>query len=280
VSRAGTRETGTPKYARVAARVRDQIADGSLLPGDSAPSGAALARATGYSIVTCRRALQTLAADGVLVPGPSRNARLRVPASIPTAGGQAVADAARALSAGLATRRRAAGLTQPQLAERVGLSITTIGHAETGRLWQSRSFWEHADKELGADGELLALLDAYRAAATNRLSPTADPPGIEATPVPQPSAAAPPVPESILIVWSDGVITALPVDRAHSQDLAALGPPDSGAAAPYSLGRLQEPPAHGRGHYDSSFTMKTYVHASDEDLKQGRQALAKIHRLA
>ena len=28
------------------------------------------------------------------------------------------------------------------------------------------------------------------------------------------------------------------------------------------------------GHYDSSFTMKTYVH---EDLKQGRQALAKIH---
>jgi integrase len=33
------------------------------------------------------------------------------------------------------------------------------------------------------------------------------------------------------------------------------------------------------GHYDSSFTMKTYVHASDDDLKQGRQALAKIHRL-
>jgi integrase len=33
------------------------------------------------------------------------------------------------------------------------------------------------------------------------------------------------------------------------------------------------------GHYDSSFTMKTYVHASDEDLKQGRQALAKIHRI-
>jgi integrase len=34
------------------------------------------------------------------------------------------------------------------------------------------------------------------------------------------------------------------------------------------------------GHYDSSFTMKTYVHASDEDLKQGRQALAKIHHIA
>jgi integrase len=33
------------------------------------------------------------------------------------------------------------------------------------------------------------------------------------------------------------------------------------------------------GHYDSAFTMKTYVHASDDDLKQGRQALGKIHRI-
>ena len=33
------------------------------------------------------------------------------------------------------------------------------------------------------------------------------------------------------------------------------------------------------GHYDSSFTMKTYVHASADDLKQGRQALAKIHHV-
>jgi hypothetical protein len=32
------------------------------------------------------------------------------------------------------------------------------------------------------------------------------------------------------------------------------------------------------GHYDSSFTMKTYVRATD-DLKQGRQALAKIHHI-
>jgi integrase len=34
------------------------------------------------------------------------------------------------------------------------------------------------------------------------------------------------------------------------------------------------------GRYDAAFTMKTYVHASDEDLKQGRQALAKIHKIA
>jgi integrase len=34
------------------------------------------------------------------------------------------------------------------------------------------------------------------------------------------------------------------------------------------------------GHYDAAFTMRTYVDASDDDLKQGRQALAKIHKIA
>ena len=34
------------------------------------------------------------------------------------------------------------------------------------------------------------------------------------------------------------------------------------------------------GHYDAAFTMRTYVHANDDDLKQGRQALAKIHKIA
>ncbi len=34
------------------------------------------------------------------------------------------------------------------------------------------------------------------------------------------------------------------------------------------------------GHYDSAFTQKTYVHASDDDLRLGRAALAKIHKIA
>ena len=34
------------------------------------------------------------------------------------------------------------------------------------------------------------------------------------------------------------------------------------------------------GHYDSAFTMKTYVHASEDDLERGREALAKIHKIA
>jgi len=33
------------------------------------------------------------------------------------------------------------------------------------------------------------------------------------------------------------------------------------------------------GHYDSSFTQRTYVHASEDDLKRGRRALARIHKI-
>jgi len=33
------------------------------------------------------------------------------------------------------------------------------------------------------------------------------------------------------------------------------------------------------GHYDSAFTQKTYVHASDDDLQRGQAALARIHKI-
>src|SRR5262252_7504967 len=107
---------GLPKWARVAAAVRAQIADGTLRPGQPAPSGAALSRATGYATLTCRRALRALVAEGVLVTGPSRNARPRVAGGAQPRVERDLATAARALSAGLAARRRAAGLTQPGLA--------------------------------------------------------------------------------------------------------------------------------------------------------------------
>jgi DNA-binding transcriptional regulator YhcF (GntR family) len=151
-----------PKYARAAAIVRDQIAAGQLAPGEPAPSAAALARATGFASLTCRKGLRTLIKDGTLVPGPSRNARPRVAAR--AQGGRASAEAARALSAALAARRRAAGLTQVELAALVGFSVTTVGHAETGRTWQSRRFWEQIVRVLCVGGELLDLHDAYRAA--------------------------------------------------------------------------------------------------------------------
>jgi DNA-binding transcriptional regulator YhcF (GntR family) len=160
------RNAALPKYLRVAAAIRRQIADGTLRPGQPAPSGAELSRVFGFSTLTCRKALRALIADGLLVPGPSRNARPRV--ADPAAPGldRDLADAARALSAGLAARRHAAGLTQAELAELARVSVTTVGHAETGRTWQSRRFWERADAALHAAGDLLRLHDAYRAASS------------------------------------------------------------------------------------------------------------------
>lgn len=162
-----------PKYQQAAAIIRNQITSGQLPPGASAPSGAALARETGYSVLTCRRALRALTEDGTLVPGASRHARPRVPGA--SRHDQTVTDARRELSAALASRRRAAGLTQPELAEITGVSVTRVAHAEAGRLWQSRRFWELMDEALKAGGELLSRHDVYRAA--------------EVPPDPEPAAA-------------------------------------------------------------------------------------------
>ena len=157
-----------PKYRRVAAAVKRQIADGALRPGQPAPSGAELSRAFGFSTLTCRKALRALIAEGLLVPGPSANARPRVADPHAPDLDRDLADAARALSAGLAARRHAAGLTQAELAALARVSVTTVGHAETGRTWQSRRFWERADDALRAGGALLRLHDAYRAASSPR----------------------------------------------------------------------------------------------------------------
>jgi DNA-binding transcriptional regulator YhcF (GntR family) len=242
---------GLPRYARVAASIRGQIADGTLRPGQPAPSGAALSRVTGYSTLTCRKALRVLIADGVLVPGPSRNARPRVagPRTLPAE--KDLSDATRALSAGLAARRRAAGLTQAELAARAAASVTTVGHAETGRVWQSRRFWERADDALGAAGELLRLHDEYRAtgavreqgpgrerglgleqgqrqrqqaqaAQEERTGVTAHRhpfPAVGSGPAVVPGQPGPAGPSCIMIVWGDGTVTTvrppgvtLPVD--------------------------------------------------------------------
>jgi hypothetical protein len=170
---------GLLKYRRVIALVRGQIADGSLRPGQPAPSGAELSRITGYSTLTCRKALRVLMADGVLVPGPSPNARPRVAGAPQPRSERDLANATRALSAGLAARRRAAGLTQPDLAALACVSVTTVGHAETGRVWQSRHFWERADAVLSAGGDLLRLHDVYRAASASRDQDQASPGGAQ-----------------------------------------------------------------------------------------------------
>jgi transcriptional regulator with XRE-family HTH domain len=231
-------DDGLLKYQRVAAAVRGQIADGTLRPGQPAPSGAELSRLTGYSTLTCRRALRELIADGVLSPGPSRNARPRVAGVPQPPAERTLAAASRALSAGLAARRRANGLTQPELAGLVGISVTTIGHAETGRLWQSRQFWVRADAVLRADGSLLRLHDAFRVAGAGaerglrqreqqeqeaaELAPAAGepapPPGASLPGESGPRARGQVAPARVTIVWGDGTVTTVhPPESARPQ---------------------------------------------------------------
>ena len=90
-----------------------------------APSGAELAKETGFAVMTCRRGLQRLFREGVLMQ-MARSTRYRVAGAPPADG--------LGLSHALAERRRAAGLTQPELAGEIGMSVTAVGHAETSRL--------------------------------------------------------------------------------------------------------------------------------------------------
>jgi transcriptional regulator with XRE-family HTH domain/DNA-binding transcriptional regulator YhcF (GntR family) len=209
------RRLGAPLKREIAAGlVRDMIADGTLNPGAPAPSGAALARKTGFCTLTCRQALGTLLADGTLTRGMSPTARLRV--AQPGGRGTLDAEALRAaLSKTLAGRRRAAGMTQPELAGKLGVSLTAVGHAEPGRVWQARGFWLRADLELGASGDLLRMSDQYKAAqaAGRAVAVEAD------DAVPEEPAPALPVlpvsvtitPSGVAIAWPDGSETLAPL---------------------------------------------------------------------
>jgi transcriptional regulator with XRE-family HTH domain len=65
--------------------------------------------------------------------------------------------AARTEAGGLlAGFRHAAGLSQVQLAGRIGYSATAVAHAERGRRPVSAEFWLLADEALGAGGSLTA----------------------------------------------------------------------------------------------------------------------------
>jgi hypothetical protein len=146
---------------------------------------------------------------------------------------RSLAGAERALSASLAARRRAFGLTQVQFAAALGVSVTTVGHAETGRLWQSRRFWEKADAVLDAHGELLKLHDAHRTATVPTQAVGAD---AGETPFKKPHAN-PATVACIVIVWSDGTLTpVVPTTTAmlrRGQDGSRrTGRPKIGASRP------------------------------------------------
>jgi DNA-binding GntR family transcriptional regulator len=65
------------KRDQAADLVRARIADGSLEPGMTAPTGEQLASETGFAVMTCQAALRVLVGEGTLTR-VSENARGRV----------------------------------------------------------------------------------------------------------------------------------------------------------------------------------------------------------
>ena len=90
-------------------------------------------------------------------PAPPASRDSAMTADEPLARMREVIAAARAEAGSqLACLRHTAGLSQVQLARRIGYSATVVAHAELGRRPVSAEFWELADEALGAGGRLTA----------------------------------------------------------------------------------------------------------------------------
>jgi GntR family transcriptional regulator len=55
-----------PTYVKVADAIRTAIADGELAPGERLPAGPKLAEQLGVAVMTVRRAIEALRAEGLL----------------------------------------------------------------------------------------------------------------------------------------------------------------------------------------------------------------------
>lgn len=80
----------------------------------------------------------------------------------------------RALGQQLRAGRRAAGLSQGQVAKALNYDRSAISHLEAGRHPAPREFWEQADALLSADGGLLAAYDALAEAKLQAAAQTLD----------------------------------------------------------------------------------------------------------
>ena len=204
------------KRDQAAALVRARIADGTLKPGMTAPSGEQLARETGFAVMTCRAALRILLDEGALTR-VSQTGRGRVADADAPGDGRDVE-----LARELAARRGDAGLTQQELADKLGVSLTTVGHAETGRAVAvparsgTRRTWRWTPTARcwpGTTPGRSALRSARgRAAAVPVMRAIADPVGAPAVPAP------PDLPDGMVITlpcdpmpvtvrWGDGSVT-------------------------------------------------------------------------
>lgn len=97
------------------------------------------------------RLLHGVVAEGTVEVGRKRMARQ--PGHL--------AEQQRKLGRYLAALREAAGLCQGDIARAVPCHRTTVAHAEAGSQLPDATFWEIADRVVGADGALIAKYDQF-----------------------------------------------------------------------------------------------------------------------
>src|ERR1017187_2412854 len=146
---------------------------------------------------------------------------------------EAIANARCVLGTQLAACRRAAGLSQVQLAKKIGFSRSSIANVETGRQNVPRKFWESADTAVSAGGTLVATHDEVETAARRArvgVRQTAAGPGPVDLPViyvgAQPLPASAPTAASSAAIETDVVAAAAAQAGAHARSAAAtaIGP--------------------------------------------------------
>ena len=210
---------GARQQEAVARLVLEQISDGTLKPGAPVPPATVLAAEAGCGLQAARNALRRLVDHGILMRGASPQARLRV--ARPGDSGPGEEDLWVLLSRTLAARRRDRGMTQKELARELRVSETTIGHAETGRNWQSGLFWAHADAVVG--GGLLYLYDRCMA-ARGFVAPAEVGWPVPVLPPPVLPASVTITPDGVAVVWPDGTETLARPPGRQDPEVSGAGP--------------------------------------------------------
>ena len=140
---------------------------------------------------------------------------------------EAIANTRCVLGTQLAACRRATGLSQAQLAEKIGFSRSTIANVETGRQHVPREFWESADTAVSAGGTLAAAHDAVEAAARRARAgapDSVDMPVIYVGSQPVPGATtSTPMAAGSAAIETDVVAAAAAQARDHAMNAAASG---------------------------------------------------------
>lgn len=147
---------------------------------------------------------------------------------------QAVREAWTELGHELAAKRKAAKLSQVELANRTTYSRSSIANVERGLQRINRTFWEASDALLGADGDLLRGYDAAKSLQRKHQRPVVEDPSSDGESEAEPTSASPEFLPSPLVTPSAAPLQ--PSASAGPRPGLAFANAGSYGAAPLTVG--------------------------------------------